>query len=165
MNPNIVLGLLVISIFLLLVQIGLLIRLSRQRPTRSSPAATQVVFIIAGKRITSMFNLKVNDQLPISIQTADEFGNPTGAFDSAPTWSSSDTTVATVAPAADGMSAVVTSPGGKLAGCTIQVSGTSAGQAVQGSLQLNMVAGDVASIVLVPGTPTPAPAPQAPASS
>lgn len=111
-------------------------------------------------------NMKVNDQLPITIQAADEFGNPTSAnFDAPPAWSVSDSTVATVTPAADGLSAVVTSPSGKLASCTVQVAGTVGGQPVQGSLQLTMVAGDTAEITLAPGTPTPAPAPAAPSSS
>lgn len=104
--------------------------------------------------------LKVNDQLPIAIQAADEFGNPTAAnFDSPPAWSSSDASVAAVAASADGLSAIVTSPSGKLASATIQVAGLVGGQAVQGSLQLDMVAGDTAEIVLAPGAPSPAPAP------
>lgn len=113
--------------------------------------------------------LKVNDQLPISVQAADEFGNPTSAnFDSPPVWSSSDSSVAAVSASADGLSAVVTSPNGKLADATIQVVGTVAGKSVQGSLQLSMVAGDTAEIVLAPGAPSAvvpaAAAPAAPAA-
>lgn len=108
--------------------------------------------------------LKVNDMLPVSIQAADEFGNPTGAiFDAPPAWSSSDVSVAAVVAAADGLSVQVTSPAGKLASATVQVSGLVGGAAVVGSLQIDMIAGDVAEIVLAPGVPVavalPAPAP------
>lgn len=113
--------------------------------------------------------LKVNDMLPISLQVADEFGNPTVAsFDAAPVWNSSDETVAVLAVAVDGLSAEVTSPAGKIASATVQVSGMVGGVAVLGSLQLDMIAGDVASIVMVPGVPVavpmpvPAPAPVQP---
>ncbi len=96
--------------------------------------------------------LKVNDSLPITIQAADEFGNPTAAvFDAVPAWSSSDSSVASVVAADDGLSASVVSPSGKLASATIQVSGLVAGVAVVGSLQLDMIAGDTAEIILAPG--------------
>lgn len=124
--------------------------------------ARKILFTIGVTKGTLMLNLKVNDELSFTIQAADEFGNPTAAnFDAPPAWTSSDDTVAAVAVAGDGLSAVITSPSGKLAGATIQVAGSVAGANVQGSFQLNMIAGDTAEITLVPGTPTAAPAPSA----
>ena len=125
------------------------------------PVAARIVFTLTGKKGFIM-NLKANDQLPVSLQAADEFGNPTAAnFDSPPSWSSSDASVVAVAAAADGLSAVLSSPAGKLSGATVQVAGTVGGVAVQGSLQLTVVAGDTAEITLVPGTPVAVPAPAA----
>lgn len=107
--------------------------------------------------------LKVNDQLPIAIQAADEFGNPTAAvFDAPPAWSSSDVSVAAVVAAADGLSAVVASVAGKLASATIQVSGLVGGKPVVGAIQLDMIPGDAAEIVLAPGVPVAVPLPVAP---
>lgn len=112
--------------------------------------------------------LKVNDSLPLTIAPADEFGNPTASkFDSPPAWQSSDPTVAAVVASEDGLSAAVTSPSGKIASVVIQVSGVVGGQAVIGSLPLDMVPGDVAAITIQPGAPVavpqaaPAPAPAA----
>ena len=130
---------------------------------QSRPRRVYIHFFVQGRRVRKHMQLKVNDQLPISIQAADEFGNPTTAnFDAPPVWTSSDDTVASVQASADGLSALVTSPSGKLASATVQVSGTVGGSPVQGSLQLDMVAGDTAEIVLAPGTPV-AVAPAAPA--
>lgn len=122
-----------------------------------------VRFYFGRWRIRTIVQLKVNDSLPITVQAADEFGNPVvGGFDSPPSWSSSDESVAVVAVADDGLSASVTSPAGKLASASIQVSGLVSGQAVLGSLQIDMVAGDVASLVLSPGAPVAVPLPVAP---
>lgn len=98
-------------------------------------------------------NLKANDQLPLSIAAADEFGNPTASvFDSAPVWSVDNTAIATVAASADGSSAIVT-PTGALGSANVQVLGLVAGQQVQGTLPLVLIAGDVAEITIAPGTP------------
>jgi len=98
--------------------------------------------------------LKVNLALPLTLKLADEFHNPTEAgFDEAPVWSSSDEAVAMVEVAEDGMSAMVKSVEGKLGTSVIQVSGLVGGKALLGSLSVEMVAGDVAEINVVPGTP------------
>lgn len=128
---------------------------------RNPRHAVAIQFYWHGKRI-KMFSLKANDSLPITLQASDEFGNPTVAsFDAPPVWSSSDATIAIVAASADGLSATVTSPAGKLAQATIQVSGLVSGATILGSLPLTIVAGDTAEIVLVLGTPV-AVAPVAP---
>lgn len=97
-------------------------------------------------------NLKVSQNLPIAIVAEDKFGNPTGAFDSAPAWSLTDPTLGSVAPAADGLSAVV-SPSGKLGSCQVQVLGQADGKAIQGSLDLVLIPGDATQIVLQAGAP------------
>lgn len=106
--------------------------------------------------------LKDNYKLSVSIKAADEFGNPTDAgFDAPPAWSQSDESVLKVVASDDGMSASVASNGGKLAASTIQVSGKVNGKDVLGSLEVEIVAGDVAQIVLQPGEPVADDAPQA----
>lgn len=124
----------------------------------------KIYFIIRGTKEIEM-NLKANDTLPVSLQVADEFGNPTqGAFDAPPAWSLTDSSLGSVAVAADGMSGVVT-PSGKLGSCSLQVLGAVNGQQVQGTLALVVIAGDVAEMTLIPGTPVsfvpaaPTPAP------
>lgn len=103
-------------------------------------------------------NLKVNQQLPVSIVAEDKFGNPTGAFDSVPAWTLSDPTLGTVTPAADGLSAVLV-PSGKLGNGQLQVLGTADAKQISGSLDVVLIAGDATQIVLQPGTPVDVPAP------
>lgn len=133
------------------------------------PVADAILFLNEDGEEVSDMNLKDNNQLPISISPADEFGNPTqSAFDAAPTWSVDDVSIATVSPAADGLSAVVT-PTGKLGSCNVQALGLVGGNQIQGTLELDIIAGDVAEVTLTPGSPVafvPAtPAPTAPPAS
>ena len=97
-------------------------------------------------------NLKANDNLPLTIQAEDKFGNQVGALDTPPTWSVADTTMGAVAPATDGMSAVFT-PSGKEGSTQVQVAGAVNGATIMGSLDVTILAGDAAQIVIQPGTP------------
>lgn len=129
------------------------------------PRPVQILLFIRGKKVNHMTPLKTNDMLPFTISPADADGNPTaGAFDAPPVWSSSDVTVVAVSASADGLTGNCTSPTGKLAGATISVSGLVNGVSIQGTAQINVVPGDIASIVLVPGTPTPVVAAVTPAA-
>lgn len=106
------------------------------------------------RKVKGPVQLKVNMKLPVSIKAADEFGNAVeGGFDEQPSWESSDESVASLAVAEDGLSAEVISPEGVLGSATIQVSGLVAGKAVLGSLKVDMIPGDVASIKIEAGEP------------
>jgi hypothetical protein len=136
---------------------------SKKRRNVNHSAVRIVIKNAVGKRIYKM-NLKVNDSLPLAIQAEDEFGNPTQAFDAPPAWSLADSTLGSVVPSADGLSAVL-NPSGKLGVTTLQVLGTVAGAQISGSLALTLIAGDAAQIVIQPGTPAPTvAAPAAPVS-
>lgn len=139
----------------------------KRRHKNRRPSADAIIFLNQDGDEVSEMNLKDNNQLPISISPADEFGNPTtSTFDAAPTWSVDDVSIATVAAADDGLSAVVT-PTGKLGSCNVQALGVVAGNQIQGTLELDIIAGDVAEVTLTPGTPVafvPA-APTAPPAS
>jgi hypothetical protein len=126
-----------------------------------TPIPTHISFLINNTRGTSM-NLKVSQKLPIAIVADDEFGNAAGSFDAAPSWSLTDSSLASLEVSADGLSAVVV-PSGKLGACQVQVLGVAQGKQLQGVLDLALIAGDAVTIVLSAGTPldnpVPAPAP------
>jgi hypothetical protein len=103
-------------------------------------------------------NLTDSQDCVLSIgQGKDKKGQPTTvAFDGVPVWAGSDDTVATVTPAADGMSAVVHAviPGSM----KVTVSGDAdLGEGVQpvaGELDVEVSAGATVTFDIVPGTPT-----------
>ena len=127
-----------------------------------------------GHRIGEHMQINVLQQIPISITgSVDAKGNtlPVPSFAAPPSWASSDTTIATVAPAADGLSAVVTAVG-KTGTVTITASGTVSGQtsAISGTSEpLDIVSAPAVSLTLtfgtatnqVPPTPPPPPPPAA----
>lgn len=110
-------------------------------------------------------------QVTGSASPVDAKGNPvTTTFPTPPSWSSSDTTILTVAAAADGLSAVVTAVG-KLGTAAVSVSGTPTGAAapITGSADVQVTAATAASFSLTfgapstqtPPTPPPPPPPAA----
>lgn len=104
-------------------------------------------------------NITTVQQIPVSITGGlDAKGDslPVPSFASPPSWTSSDTTIATVAPAADGLSAEVTAVG-KTGTVEISASGipTGATASVSGQAQPLVVGpAPVVSLVLTFGTPT-----------
>lgn len=116
-----------------------------------------------------METITVIQDVSANFGAADAKGNavPVPAFAAPPTWTSSDTTILTVAAAADGLSAVVTAVG-KVGSADVTVSGTPTGatSAISGTAQVAVVAAAASSLVIgfgtpaiqTPGTPPP-PAP------
>lgn len=106
--------------------------------------------------------LKDTEQVVLSVVPVDAKGNP-APVDGAPVWGSSDPTVATVAPAADGLSAMVAAVGplGKT-----QISVTADAdlgegfESIAGTLEIEVVAGKAVSLSIKTGTPEEIPAPQ-----
>ena len=118
-----------------------------------------------------METISVIQDVSANFGAVDAKGNPVPlpTFSAPPAWSSSDTTVLTVAAAADGMSAVVTAVG-KIGAANITVTGTPTGQtAISGSAQVNVGTAAAASLVIgfgtpaiqQPGVPPPPPPPPA----
>jgi len=97
-----------------------------------------------------------SQQFKVEIQPVDKAGNP-GTLASVAMWSTSDPTILTVAPAADGMSAVVSAMG-KLG--TAQVTVTAEGDptpgvnTITGTVAVQVVGGKAVSLQLMAGTAT-----------
>jgi hypothetical protein len=112
------------------------------------------------------FVLTADQEVPVSVAFTDDHGNP-AQVDGAPTWASSDDTILSVTPAADGLSAIVAAVGPD---GSAQVSVTAnanmdpngAPIPVMGLLGIDVVSGAAASAVLTPGAPVPTPAPAGP---
>lgn len=114
--------------------------------------------------------INVIQQVVATAVPVDARGNPgvPTSFSSPPSWSSSDTTVMTVAAAADGLSAVVTAAG-KVGSATLSVSGTPVGATapISGSATVSVVAAPAVGLTIsfaapttqAPPTPPPPPAP------
>jgi hypothetical protein len=102
------------------------------------------------------FVLKATQQVPLTLAIKDKFGNP-ASIDGVPVWASSDETILTVAPAADGMSAVAT-PVGPAGSAQVNVSADadtgSGSKEITGLLAVDVVAGDATVVELQAGTPT-----------
>lgn len=106
-----------------------------------------------GKITMATLQLQDDQHCPLSIQADDKAGNPVTLPVGAVTWSSSNPSVATVTPSADGMTADVaaTGPlGSAQVGVAVDLGG---GQQLTGTLDVTIVAGAAASILIVPGTP------------
>jgi len=92
----------------------------------------------------------------------DAKGNP-APVDGAPAWGSSDPTVATVTPAADGLSAMVAAVG-PLGKTQISVNADAdlgeGFESIAGTLEIEVVAGKAVSLSIKTGTPEEIPAPQ-----
>jgi hypothetical protein len=106
--------------------------------------------------------LKDTEQVVLSVVPVDAKGNA-APVDGAPAWGSSDPTVATVTPAADGLSATVSAVG-PLGKTQISVTADAdLGEGVEsivGTLEVEVVAGKAASLSIKTGTPVEIPAPQ-----
>ena len=97
--------------------------------------------------LKAMFILD-SEQVALSIQPVDAAGNP-ATVDGVPSWSSSDTSVLTLTPSADGLSAVAAATG-KLGTSTISVTLGS----ISGTLQVDVHSGAAVSVTISAGTPS-----------
>ena len=94
-----------------------------------------------------------NQHCPLTIQAVDAAGNPATLPAGAVTWTSSNPAVATVTPAADGMSADISAVG-PLGAAQIALSvAVDATTTLTGTLDVAVTAGAAATIQIVPGTP------------
>ncbi len=97
-----------------------------------------------------------SQQVLVSIQPVDKKNQP-AAVDGIPVWASSDETIATVTPDANGLSAVVKAVG-PLGDCKISVTGDAdlgpGVSAIFGTLDVSIVQGQAVGFNLTVGTPT-----------
>lgn len=97
--------------------------------------------------------LKVSQNLPLTIEVKDKFGN-LAKVDGAPTWAVTDSTLATVEVAEDGMSAVL-KPSGSVGTLKVQVSADAdLGEGVKsilGELDVELLAGEAVSVSISAG--------------
>jgi hypothetical protein len=114
----------------------------------------KLTFVIKGKANKGeKMDLKVNYTESVSVVIEDKFNNVlTQGFDAHPAWGLADPTLGSVAVSADGLSVVIT-PSGKLGMTQLQLSGSIGGVAIAGSLDMNMIPGDAAQVVLQPASP------------
>lgn len=89
------------------------------------------------------------------IAAVDAEGNP-ATLDSAPLWSSSDPSIVTVTPSADGMSAVIGSPSpAPLGSAVVTVTATVAGGDVSGTLAVDIIGSAATAINITTDAPKP----------
>lgn len=116
------------------------------------------VELIKGDRIIMATTIKVGQTLPMSIEFLDSNGNvvsPPPATDTAPQWSQNDSSVGTLSQSSDGMSAqeIGLAAGNDVISLDLVIGGKTFDATLD--LTVEAVASQVASIRIVPGTPTP----------
>lgn len=125
------------------------------------PEASQIQFYstISGnnERVHNMF-LKASQNLPLSIQIKDKFGNA-AQVDGAPQWAVTDATLGAMEVSEDGMSATF-KPAGLVGTLKIQVSADAdLGEGVKsilGELDVEILAGEAVSVEIAAGEPSDA---------
>lgn len=102
--------------------------------------------------------LKINQKLPVSVTFKDKFGND-AQVDGKPEWAVTDSTLASLEVADDGMSSMIV-PTGVVGSFKVQVSADAdlgAGvKTILGELDIDLVAGDAENVVISAGTPVDA---------
>lgn len=103
-----------------------------------------------------MASLQLTDiqQDSLALVATDAAGNPATLPPGSVTWAVSDTTILSITPSADGMSASIAAVGA-LGAAQVQVSvQLDATTTLTGTLDVTVVASAAATIQIVPGTPT-----------
>lgn len=114
--------------------------------------------IINGQKtkVEKMF-LKVSDQLPLSVELKDKFGNK-AVVDGKPVWAVTDEALASVEVAEDGMSAVL-KPKGQVGALKVQVSADAdLGEGVKsivGELDVDLLPGEAVVVEIKAGDAVP----------
>lgn len=123
------------------------------------PAQSIIFTIEQGGRIITGENhvdFSITDNQTQQVQVTpgnDSKGNP-GTFTGTPTWASSDPTIATVTPAADGLTAAVAAVG-PLGTVTVTVTATAGSGTVSGTATVTVTGAPAASLEITPvGPPT-----------
>lgn len=132
-----------------------------KRPDEPKPEASYIKFfkLVNGQKIPlegKMF-LKVSDNLPLSIEIKDKFGNA-AKVDGKPGWAVTDESLGTVEVSEDGMSALF-KPVGTAGVLKLQVKADAdLGEGVKeilGELDLELISGEAVTIAIAAGSPVP----------
>ena len=121
--------------------------------------AVKIIFYKEGSDTPMAETLKLQDdqKVSFSISIVDAKGNP-AQVDGVPAWASSNEAILTVAPAADGMSAVATAVG-PVGPSQISVTADadlgSGTKQIVGTQDVDVVAGEAVSVGITAGTPEP----------
>lgn len=113
----------------------------------SPPPAVALVITLRGvSKGENGMQVADNGKVDAVLEADDAVGNAGAALDSPPAWSVSDSAMASVSPAADGMSAVVT-PSGKLGSFSIHAEATAGGKPLSAdSESIDVVVGAASSL-------------------
>lgn len=104
--------------------------------------------------------MKDTEQQLAAIEIDDALGFPAGAVaDQPPGWSVDDADLVNLAPAADGMSCMISASGKKLGHGSVSVAVLVGGKSFSGSVGVDIVAGDAATIKVSLGAAQAIPAP------
>ena len=121
--------------------------------------AVQIIFTanLEGSVQTGVTKMDIRDdqQVALTIAIVDKKGKP-AQVDGIPVWASSDETVITVTPAADGMSAnvIAVAPGAGRVVVTADADLGAGTTDLTGTLDFNVLAGGAVTISISAGTPT-----------
>lgn len=141
------------------VQLGIFILLSKlvkRIPDQAQAAIIEFYTIIDGvkRKVENMF-LKVSQNLPLSIEIKDKFGN-VAKVDGAPVWSLTNPILGILEVSEDGMSAVL-KPVGGVGSLKVQVNADAdLGEGIKsilGELDVDMLAGEAVSVAISAGEP------------
>jgi uncharacterized protein YjdB len=107
------------------------------------------------------FQLKDSQQLPLEVEALDAEGNAAAIT---VTFASSDESIVAITDNGDGSAMAVASPGAAgLGTATVTATATGTdGSSLEGSLEIEVIAGDAVSINILPGTPEDKPAVEPP---
>lgn len=128
----------------------------RHHHNHHRPEVAGLAFMSKGRRLESKMDLRVDQNLPLSVVAVDKYGNslgPVAAFDSAPSWGISDASFGALNVDPSGVLAMLV-PAGKLGQANLSLSGQLGGKALSAApLAINFIAGSAAGIAIQPGTP------------
>ena len=95
-------------------------------------------------------------QCVASVKATTIEGNPAGALDTPPKWTSSDNAIVLVEPSPDGMTCVIKSPSpGPLGSAVVTVTADVDGEPLEATLAVDIIASDAAKLEITTTAPTP----------
>jgi hypothetical protein len=101
----------------------------------------------------SVFQLTVDQKVPVSLEFVDAHGNSAPTPAGVPTWAVDKTDLLAVSPSVDGLTADLVTVGAQGVAIVTVSLVVDATTTILGTLSVTIVGGAVASITIVPGTP------------
>jgi hypothetical protein len=128
-------------------------RITELRAVVGTPEPKTITTFHGGPRVA--FQLRDDEQVPLSVEALDDEGNPAAATT---TFASSDDTIVAITDNGDGTALAVASPGAAGLGTatiTASVTDNSDGDVHTGTFDIEVVAGDAATVNVTAGSPEP----------